>query len=158
MIYSSFLEYNFKQHHSTSTFTLSYLGDACYELWCRKLVVQIFSNPNQVHRKTVKLVRCQSQSKLIDILLPLLKKEEKQVYTKGKNSRPHNVPKSATVEEYRKSTGFECLVGFLFLMKDEERFHELMKDETVQCFIESILQSGNLFNQTLDLNTAEGIF
>ena len=157
MIHPSFLEHNFKLHHLPSTFTLSYLGDACYELWCRKLVVQIFNNPNQVHRKTVQLVRCQSQSKLIEILLPLLKKEEKEVYTKGKNSRPHNVPKSATVEEYRKSTGFECLVGFLFLMKDEERFHELMKDETVQCFIESILQSGNLFNQTFDSNTLEGI-
>ena len=109
-------------HPTTSTFTLSYLGDACYELWCRKLVTHYYSNPKQVHRKTVQLVRCQTQSKLIELFLPLLSEEEVQIYKKGRNSRPQNVPKSASVEEYRKSTGFECLVGFWMLRDESERF------------------------------------
>ena len=109
-------------HQTTSTFTLSYLGDACYELWCRKLVTHHYSNPKQVHRKTVQLVRCQTQSKLIELFLPLLSEEEVQIYKKGRNSRPQNVPKSASVEEYRKSTGFECLVGFWMLRDESERF------------------------------------
>ena len=146
-----------KHHQSTSTFTLSYLGDACYELWCRKLVTHRYSNPNQVHRKTVQLVRCQSQSKLIELLLPLLTEEEKKVYTKGKNTRPNNVPKSATVEEYRKSTGFECLVGYWLIRDEAERFNELMNDETVQPFIESFLTPCSSLGQP-SLLTEEGTF
>ena len=70
-------------HQTTSTFTLSYLGDACYELWCRKLVTHHYSNPKQVHRKTVQLVRCQTQSKLIELFLPLLSEEELQITKRG---------------------------------------------------------------------------
>ena len=128
-------------HQTTSTFTLSYLGDACYELWCRKLVTHHYSNPKQAHRKTVQLVRCQTQSKLIELFLPLLSEEEIQIYKKGRNSRPQNVPKSASVEEYRKSTGFECLVGFWMIRDESERFDQLMNDEKVQPFIESFLYS-----------------
>ena len=128
-------------HQTASTFTLSYLGDACYELWCRKLVTHHYSNPKQVHRKTVQLVRCQTQSKLIELFLPLLSEEEIQIYKKGRNSRPQNVPKSASVEEYRKSTGFECLVGFWMLRDESERFEQLMNDENVQPFIESFIYS-----------------
>ena len=68
-------------------------------------------------------------------------KEEIQIYKKGRNSRPQNVPKSASVEEYRKSTGFECLVGFWMLRDESERFDQLMNDEKVQPFIESFLYS-----------------
>ncbi|MGB1694357.1 MAG: ribonuclease III domain-containing protein, partial [bacterium] len=80
-------------------------------------------------------------SKLIELFLPLLSEEEIQIYKKGRNSRPQNVPKSASVEEYRKSTGFECLVGFWMLRDESERFDQLMNDENVQPFIESFIYS-----------------
>ena len=100
-----------------------------------------YSNPKQLHTKTVQLDRCQPQSKLIELFLPLLSKEEVEIYKKGRNSRPQNVPKLASVEEYRKSTGFECLVGFWMLRDESERFDQLMNDEKVQPFIESLLYS-----------------
>ena len=100
-----------------------------------------YSNPKQVHSKTVQLVRCQTQSKLIELILPLLFEEEVQIYKKGRNSRTQNVPKSASVEEYRKSTGFECLVGFWMLRDESERFDQQMNDEKVQPFLESFLYS-----------------
>ena len=124
-----------------SSFTLAYLGDACYELWCRKLVLSRIQNRGRVHRNVVQLVRCRSQSLLVRVLLPLINENEMKVYQKGRNSRPHSVPSYANVAEYRKATGFECLVGYWFLNGEEERFERLMNQDAVRLVIESFLES-----------------
>ena len=132
-----------------SSFTLAYLGDACYELWCRKLVLSRINNRGRVHRNVVQLVCCRSQSFLVGVLLPLLNDLEMKVYLKGRNSRPHSVPSYAKVGEYRKATGFECLVGFWFLNGEEARFERLMNQDTVRLVIESLLDTGE--NQGTDV-------
>ena len=60
-----------------SSFSLSYLGDAFYELWCRKKILQLLRNRKQVHQSVVQFVRCQTQARLVHLIMPHLTDEEK---------------------------------------------------------------------------------
>ncbi len=111
---------------SASVFALSYLGDALYETWCREQVLARFQTPAEVSRRVIGLVRCQTQSQLVQTLLPQLSEAELAVFRRGRNLRPASVPKHATVKEYRAATGFECLVGFWHLEAHRTRLTELL--------------------------------
>ena len=127
-----------------SPFKLAYLGDAYFELWCRQKVA--FSdfvqgqNAKQTHSNVVQMVRCQTQSRLIHLLLPQLFPEELLIYKKGKNSKVLSPPKHAKIKEYRESTGFECLVGFFYMSQNLQRFEELMNSTKVVEYLESLIQ------------------
>ena len=60
-----------------SSFSLSYLGDAFYELWCRQKILQLLQNRKQVHQSVVQFVRCQTQARLVHLIMPHLTYEEK---------------------------------------------------------------------------------
>ena len=76
-----------------SSFGLAYLGDAIFELWCRKYALQRSQNARQVHQWVVELVRCQTQSKLASLWHGKLSEEELQVFQRGKNQKPITRPK-----------------------------------------------------------------
>ena len=101
-----------------SSFYLSYMGDALFELWCRQKILQRYKTRKLVHNYVVKLVRCQTQAQIATIILPILTPEEKKIYSQGRNGKVISIPKHATVKEYRKANGFECLVGYFFLKKN----------------------------------------
>ncbi len=122
----------------TSSFSLSYLGDAYYELWCRTLVLKRVQPPNTVHRQVVELVRCQTQAKIAKLALPFLNDEEKQAFEKGRKMKPLTVPGHATAKQYRWATGFECLVGYWYLRCDSDRFETVMQNEPVMDYILSL--------------------
>ncbi len=122
-----------------SSFYLSYMGDALYELWCRQKILQRFKNRKLVHNFVVQLVRCQTQAQIITIILPYLTSEEKKIYFQGRNGKVISAPKHATVKDYRKASGFECLVGYLFIKKETKRFEQLMNKSEVEKHIESLL-------------------
>ena len=121
-----------------STFTLSYLGDAWYELWCRRFVIQQTQNSALVHAQVVNLVRCQTQSALSQKILPLLTQEECDVFQRGKNHRHLSAPKHATKKDYRAATGFECLVGYWYLTHQIERFETLFQLDLIQDYLKSL--------------------
>jgi len=100
-----------------SSFYLSYMGDALFELWCRQKILQQYHSRKIVHNYVVQLVRCQTQAQIATIILPVLTPEEKKIYFQGRNGKVISTPKHATVKEYRKANGFECLVGYFFLKK-----------------------------------------
>jgi ribonuclease-3 family protein len=108
-----------------SSFGLAYLGDAVFEIWCRKYALQRSQSARQVHKWVVGLVRCQTQSKLASLWYELLSDEEQQVFRRGRNQKPQTRPKHATVEEYRLATGFECVVGYWHLQQ-QDRLNEMM--------------------------------
>ena len=118
-----------------STFTLSYLGDAWYELWCRRMVLSLRQKPEFVHECVTHLVRCQSQAKVAKAIEPLLNQEEQEVFRRGKNRKALTCPKNATIKDYRAATGFECLVGYWYLTENIERFTQLMQSKKVQALI-----------------------
>ncbi len=124
-----------------SSFSLSYLGDAFYELWCRQKILQLLQNRKQVHQSVVQFVRCQTQARLVHLIMPHLTDEEKNIFRQGRNNKVVSLPKHAFTREYRAATGFECLVGFWYLGKEIKRFEKLMSQTEVQEYLETVLTS-----------------
>jgi len=111
-----------------SPLTLAYVGDAVYDLVIRTVVVERANRPaNELHRITVKYVSANAQSKIVQALMEELTEEEQSVYRRGKNSKPHTTAKNASVADYMKATGFEAVIGYLYLTDQMPRILELVK-------------------------------
>lgn len=111
-----------------SPLTLAYLGDAVYEIIIRTLVVE--ERPGKVkslHRHSSRLVNAGAQAKLLDAVLDSLSSEELAVYKRGRNTKPHSVAKNADIHDYRTATGFEALIGYLYLNGEMERCLQLIR-------------------------------
>jgi len=111
-----------------SPLTLAYVGDGVYDLIIRTVVVERANRPdNELHRITVKYVSANAQSKIVQALMDDLTEEEQSVYRRGKNSKPHTTAKNASVADYMKATGFEAVIGYLYLTDQMPRILELVK-------------------------------
>mgnify|MGYP002509525555 CR=1 FL=1 len=109
-----------------SPLVLAYIGDAVYELMIRaKIVNDGNMQVNKLHKKSAGLVKAETQANLIKALTPYLNEEELTVYKRGRNAKSATVAKHATVADYRMATGFEALIGWLFLSEQFERLTEL---------------------------------
>lgn len=105
---------------------LAYIGDAYFNLYVRGKLLAHEQNKVQVlHRFGAQIVSAAWQSVAYHGIEDMLTEEEKAVFRRGRNAKSH-VPKSATVAEYRASTGFEALLGSLYLEEKHERLYELV--------------------------------
>lgn len=112
--------------HEMSPLALAFVGDAVLELLVRaKLVGTTRLQPNRLHTVATHYVSAHAQSQELEILEPLLTESEANVLRRGKNASKASVAKHATVQEYRASTGFECLLGWLYLQGNTARVQEL---------------------------------
>lgn len=110
-----------------SPLTLAYIGDGIYELVIRTIVVERANRANNdLHKMTVRYVRAESQAKIVETIKPELTQEEQDVLRRGRNASPHSLPKNASRSDYHKATGFEALVGYLYLTGETERMLELI--------------------------------
>lgn len=113
---------------SYSPLALAYIGDGIYDLVIRSMIVGKGNTcANQLHRQTSRLVKAQTQSEMIEVLLPILTEEESAVYKRGRNAKSPTMAKNATMADYRRATGFEALMGYLYLENQMERMMELIK-------------------------------
>ena len=111
-----------------SPLTLAYIGDAIYDLVIRTVVVERANrSANDLHKKTVKYVKAEAQSKMIQELLPELTEDEEAVCKRGRNAKSYTTAKNASMSDYRKATGFEALMGFLYLTNQMDRMLYLIK-------------------------------
>ncbi len=112
-----------------SPLTLAYIGDAIYDVIIRTVVVERANRgANELHKKTSSFVKAQTQAMMIEALLPILTDEEEAVYKRGRNAKSYTSAKNASIADYRKATGFEALVGYLYLMDNMPRILELIKE------------------------------
>ena len=110
-----------------SPLTLAYLGDAVYEMVIRTICVKRTNMQTQkLHRKVTGYVSAKAQAKMMDALIGELTEEEESIYRRGRNTKPYTKAKNASMEEYLKATGFEALVGYLYLQKEYERMNALI--------------------------------
>ena len=110
-----------------SPLTLAYLGDAVYEMVIRTICVKRTNMQTQkLHRKVTGYVSAKAQAKMMGALIGELTEEEESIYRRGRNSKPYTKAKNASMEEYLKATGFEALVGYLYLQKEYERMNALI--------------------------------
>lgn len=111
-----------------SPLTFAYIGDAVYDLIIRTMVVERANRSvGDLHRITVKYVKAAAQARIMQALLGELTPEEQDVYRRGRNAKPGTKAKNATLADYLKATGFEALLGYLYLTDNMERVLELVK-------------------------------
>ena len=110
-----------------SPLALEYLGDAVYELSIRTFVMNHGNTQvNKMHKKTAGLVKAEAQANFYKVLEEELTEEEKAVYRRGRNAKSVTMAKHATMKDYRMATGFEALMGYLYLTEQMERMAELL--------------------------------
>lgn len=113
---------------SYSSLALAYIGDGVYDLVIRTLVVADGNRPvKSLHKKTSSLVQASAQSKMMRGLQPLLTEEEHGVFRRGRNTKSVSPAKNQSITDYRRATGFEALIGWLYLKNDWQRILELVK-------------------------------
>ena len=113
---------------SYSPLTLAYIGDGIYELIIRTVLVRKGNCPvNQLHKKASSLVKAASQSAIMEVIEEKLTEEEHNIYRRGRNAHSPTMAKHATMADYRRATGFEALMGYLYLKGDYTRMIELVR-------------------------------
>ncbi len=111
-----------------SPLTLAYIGDGIYELMIRTILVgQGNRQAEALHKKASRYVKASAQAELILAVRDELTEEETQVFKRGRNARTSTMAKHATVHEYRHATGFEALMGYLYLTGQTDRMIDLIK-------------------------------
>ena len=111
-----------------SPLTLAYIGDCIYDVVIRTIVVGRGNTAAaNLHKKTVKFVNAGTQAQMIEALQEFLTEEEQAVYRRGRNAKSYTTAKNATVIDYRKATGMEALLGYLYLQDKMDRVIELVR-------------------------------
>lgn len=108
---------------------LAYMGDAVYEQFIRHyLMTKPQMKPNDLHRKAISFVSAKAQAKVLRILQErqFFNEEEAELVKRGRNSKSGTVPKNTDVVTYRNATGFEAIIGFLFLNNNIKRIEEII--------------------------------
>lgn len=113
--------------------TLAYIGDAVFELYIRSYILDGgLTKVNELHKKAIEYTSAQAQANAIYYLLDnnLLSEEEITIYKRGRNSHVKTARKSTDLQTYLDATGFEALIGYLYLEKNEERLAEILSNVT----------------------------
>lgn len=106
---------------------LAYIGDAVFELYIRTyLVNKVVLTPHEMSKLAIKYVKASSQATMVNGLKEALTEEEWTMVKRGRNQKTPTVPKNALMSDYRYATGFETLMGYLYLMGKEERLIEVV--------------------------------
>ena len=109
--------------------TLAYMGDAIYEIYVRKYALSLgFTKVNELHKKVTCYTNALAQAQTIHYYLEqnLLTDEELSIFKRGRNSHIHTKRKNVDLASYLDATGFEALLGYLYLKNDIIRLEELI--------------------------------
>ena len=116
-----------KDIRTYSPLTLAYIGDSIYDLVIRSILVNKGNTPvNKLHQRASQIVKAPTQAAMILALMDELTEEEADWYRRGRNSKPHTKAKNASTIDYLDATGFEAVLGYLYLIGDMDRICELV--------------------------------
>ena len=111
-----------------SPLTLAYIGDGVYDLIIRSIVVNHGNKQvNKLHKETSSLVQASTQSLMMRTMQEYLTEEEHGIYKRGRNAKSISPAKNQSITDYRRATGFEALIGYLYLKKELKRMLDLVK-------------------------------
>lgn len=111
-----------------SPLALAYIGDCIYDLIIRSLVVNKGNKQvNKLHLETSSFVQASTQSRMMRAMQECLTEEERAIYKRGRNAKSVTPAKNQSVTDYRRATGFEALLGYLYLKKEWKRMLDLVK-------------------------------
>ncbi len=105
-----------------SPLSLAYLGDSVLDLMVKSyFVVNVNKQTYKYHKDVTHIVNAVNQSAFIDSIMDELSEDELDIYKRGRNANAHSKAKNATRSEYRKATGLEAMIGYLYLKNETER-------------------------------------
>lgn len=118
------LDFPVDEIKTLSPLILAHIGDAYFHLYIRTRLLQVTHNITRLHELSAEIVSATAQSKIYHAIEKFLSDEERDIFRRGRNAKSH-LPRKATVAEYHASTGFEALLGDLFLRKNFSRLNEI---------------------------------
>jgi len=125
---NEFFNLEAKDIRTYSPLTLAYIGDAVFDLVIRSVLVNKGNTAvNNLHKRASAIVKAPTQAAIAAAIMEDLTDEEKDIYRRGRNSKPHTKAKNASTMEYLEATGFEAVLGFLYLAGDMDRALWLIK-------------------------------
>ena len=108
---------------------LAFVGDAVYELLVREHIARTMDvGAGRLHREAVSYVCADAQCAVLEAITPLLTEEEHDIVRRGKNASKTSVPRNGSPRSYRSATGFEALLGYLYLLGRTDRIHSLFEE------------------------------
>jgi ribonuclease-3 family protein len=111
-----------------SPLVLAYIGDAVHELFVRTLILSEKSGPVCIlHRLATGYVKAKAQSNAIHKIFDVLTQDEQDIVRRGRNAKPSTMPKNADIIEYKYATGFEALLGYLYLNQKYDRMMQIIR-------------------------------
>lgn len=111
-----------------SPLTLAYIGDGIYEIVIRTMIVDKANRQvNKIHKAASDLVKAHTQAEMVMLLMEELSEDEVKIFKRGRNAKSVTKAKNASMSDYRRATGFEALMGWLYLTGQSERMMELIK-------------------------------
>ena len=112
-----------------SPLVLAYLGDTVYESYIREHLIRqnINRKVNNLHKLAIQYSKANAQATIIHELEDELTEEEMKIFKRGRNQKSHTAPKNADIIDYKYATGFEALIGYLYLSEDKERLEYIVK-------------------------------
>ncbi len=117
-----------KDIRTYSPLTLAYIGDAIFDVVVRSLLVNKGNTAvNKLHQRASSVVKAPTQARMAAALMDDFTEEEADWYRRGRNSKPHTKAKNATTMDYLEATGFEAVMGYLYLTGDMDRICELVR-------------------------------
>jgi len=106
---------------------LAYIGDAVYELFIRSYVLSKKIPVKELHKLSTEYVKANAQADIVHNLEKYLTEDEKAIVIRGRNAKSNTVAKNATVIDYKYATGFEALIGYLYLTENNTRIGEIFR-------------------------------
>ncbi|QQE78547.1 Mini-ribonuclease 3 [Alicyclobacillus sp. SO9] len=111
-----------------SPLALAFIGDAVWEIWVRNHVLrQGVRRPDMLHKRSSRYVRATAQAQIVQHMFDSLTAEEQGMVKRGRNAKPAHTRKNTDVLDYRHSTGFETLIGYLYGSEQTERLEEVCR-------------------------------
>lgn len=120
---------NVKKAAQYAPLVLAYIGDSLYDVYARTRFLSEHPNmpANKLHMNVSKIVKAHAQSESVTKMMDMLTEDEEAEFRRGRNSKPHNIAKNASLMDYKRATGFEALLGYVYISGDKERLEFLMK-------------------------------
>jgi len=121
--------FRIKNPRLASPLALAFVGDAIWEIYVRSRIIEEKPDMpvNRLHKEAVRYVRAEGQCIALNAVLDSLSEDEEAAYKRGRNANPHTTAKHAAIGDYRHATGFEALLGYVYMKNEYERLSELMQ-------------------------------
>ena len=114
--------------YNLNAVSLAFVGDAVYSLYIRTLFCEATqAKSGELHKKSTKYVKATAQSAALDIVEPYLNEKEKDILRRGRNTKTNTVSKNASLGDYKRSTAFEAVLGYLYLSCQKDRLNEILQ-------------------------------